>query len=172
LTCCPYVVFIDLDGTIWDHEDISQTTPPYTCNGDVLVDSKGTVVKLHSGVRSFIALLKNAGLKIFTLSWNDPAKALRALECLGLKNLFDGHAISNHPHKHLEMLKVLRALEVPVKPCQVIYIDDRDIHVSEIVKSVGDVWFIHMWRHVHSFNELTHAIMERFSLCRELDLRD
>jgi len=168
LECCPVIVFIDLDGTLWDHEDISQTTPPYTCTCDVLVDSRGVAVRLHSGVRDFLAFLKSSGLKVYTLSWNNPFKALSALKCLELEQYFDGHAISESPEKHVGMLRVLNSLHSPVKPCQVVYIDDRDIHVDGIREHVGEVWFIHMWRDVKDFSELATLIKDRISACREL----
>jgi len=168
LNCCPAVVFIDLDGTLWDHEDISQTTPPYTCTGDILVDSQGIVAHLHSGVRNFLGFLRNSGLKIYTLSWNNPFKALSALKCLGLESYFDGHAISEHPEKYIGMLRILGSINPPVKPCQVVYIDDRDIHVDDIRKHIGDVWFIHMWRDVGGFDELASLIRARTRVCREL----
>jgi len=168
LNCCPAVVFIDLDGTLWDHEDISQTTPPYTCTGDILVDSQGIVAHLYSGVRDFLGFLRNSGLKIYTLSWNNPFKALSALKCLGLESYFDGHAVSEHPEKYIGMLRILGSINPPVRPCRVVYIDDRDIHIDDIRKNIGNVWFIHMWRDARSFDELTSLIRERIRVCREL----
>ncbi len=35
------LLILDLDGTLWDHEDASRLTPPYEFHGDYLIDSNG-----------------------------------------------------------------------------------------------------------------------------------
>ena len=166
MLCCPIIVFIDLDGTVWDHKDISSTNPPYRCVGDLLYNSTGTIVKLYSNVREFLSLLKTKRLLVYTLSWNDPTKALKALECLNLKEFFDGHVIHNHPHKHLGMKKIIEKLNLNIRPCQIIYIDDRKLHVNDIKKTIGEITFIHMWKDVKDYNELKDYIIRLFNNCK------
>lgn len=41
-----------------------------------------------------------------------------------------------------------------VTPEEVVYIDDRTIHLEDILKHVGNVVFIRMWREIRNFDEL------------------
>ena len=40
--------------------------------------------------------------------------------------------------------EISRRLGVEVSPCEVVYVDDRDIHLEEIRRLVGDIIFIKM----------------------------
>ena len=55
------IVFVDLDGTLWDHEDISSLIPPFKRLSEFsFADSRGVVVNLNK--------LAERGFIVFTLS--------------------------------------------------------------------------------------------------------
>ncbi len=154
-----WLLAIDLDGTVWDHEDVTSLKTPFRrVANDVIEDSLGVKVVLRSGVKEFLSWAKEHGAIISTLSWNEPAIALEALRAFSLEGLFDYHFIEFHPRKH-EMLKSLLKrvkadLNVEIEPERVIYVDDRDLHVADIVRFVGRVKFVYFGKDVNDFNEL------------------
>ncbi len=158
------LVALDLDGTLWDCEDISLLTPPFRrVREGVIVDSEGREVRVREGVEDFLRWCVAKGLILATLSWNDPRKALEALRALGLLKYFRYHAIEYHPRKHEMLLKLLRRLRsegVNVRPEEVVYVDDRDIHVDDVIKHVGTVKFLHFGIDVRDFHELRKVLEE------------
>jgi len=156
------LVALDLDGTLWDCEDISLLTPPFRrVEEGVMVDSEGREVRVREGAEDFLKWCVGKGLILVTLSWNDPGKALEALRALGLLKYFRYHAIEYHPRKHEMLLKLLRRLRsegINVRPEEVVYVDDRDIHVDDMVKHVGPVEFLHFGIDVKDFHELRKVL--------------
>ncbi len=151
------VVFLDLDGTVWDHSDISSLIPPFrVVDDDVIKDRAGVEVRLRVGVREFLRFVRDLGLVVAALSWNDPEIALEALKAFKLVNYFDRLYIEPHPHKGLVMLKAIK--ELGVEPEEVIYVDDRDIHLGEVRELVGNVKFIQFGKDVSGFKELKELI--------------
>ena len=152
------LVVLDLDGTLWDCEDISLLTPPFrVVRKGVIIDSEGREVRIRDGVDDFLKWCMAKGLILATLSWNDLRKALDALRALGMLEYFRHHAIEYHPRKHEMLLKLLRKLRdegIDVRPEEIVYVDDRDIHVDDVVKHVGPVKFLHFGRDVRNFREL------------------
>ncbi len=147
------VVFLDLDGTVWNHSDISSLIPPFrVVNDDVIKDRAGVEVRLREGVREFLRFARELGLVVAALSWNDPEIALEALKAFKLVNHFDRLYIEPHPHKGLVMLRAIK--ELGVEPEEVIYVDDRDIHLSEVRELVGNVKFVQFGKDVKGFEEL------------------
>jgi HAD superfamily phosphatase (TIGR01681 family) len=87
------VVFMDLDGTLWDHEDISQLTPPFKrISSEEIVDSSGVVVRVHRIALELLDYASRRGFILSTLSWNDPHKALEGfsshISSCGLMRVF------------------------------------------------------------------------------------
>ena len=164
MVCKPKVIFLDLDGTVWDTLDVSSYRPPFRpVNDDVIVDSLGREVRLHEGVREFLSTVRKAGILVYALSWNVHEIAYDALRAFNLTNYFDGLYIEPHPEKDVMMSKALRhlrSLGIDVKPCEIVYVDDRDIHIDQIRRAIGDVYFIRMWVDVKSFKELTNLILD------------
>lgn len=162
--CRPRALFIDLDLTLWNHSNLSLTNPPYTRVGvNAIVDSRGERIELNYGAREFLEWAREAGLMLFTLSWNEPAKAVKALKALGVDALFNGIYVEPHHRKDLVMLKALKDLEekgISLKPCEIIYVDDREIHGEQVKNSVGDVVFVLMWKDVKDFIELRKFVNE------------
>jgi len=166
--CSPKIVFLDLDGTVWSSHDISSQTPPFKRIGSFeIIDSEGLVVRLKPGVIEFLKWAKNVGLKVYSLSWNIPEIACEALEAFGIHELFDGHCIEFHPHKGKMMREAIEKCRLNVKPCEIVYVDDRRIHLDEIFREVGKIIFIQMNIDVKDFYDLKR-ILER--MLREHDV--
>jgi len=170
--CCPRVVFIDLDGTIWDCLDVSALKPPFQKVGeDTLIDRLGSRLTVFPGVRDFLKWLKEYNIVITVLSWNMFSIAYSALRKLNLVKYFDLLYIEPHSHKGYMMKRALkeisRRLGVEVSLCEVVYVDDRDIHLEEVRRLVGDIIFIKMWKDVASYNELKHRIKHLLEKCSQ-----
>lgn len=163
------ILALDLDGVVWDTLDISALNPPFKKLDDyTIVDSQGVKVNLREGVRELVAFCKEMGFKVVTLSWNVREVAEEALKLFGIYELFDAHLIEFHPNKHLMLKDYLSKLskeisdEVYVE--LLIYVDDRDVHVFDVVKEFPNVVFIQYGRDVKSFKELTDVIVK---LCHQ-----
>ncbi|NJE60593.1 magnesium-dependent phosphatase-1 [Thermococcus sp. 21S7] len=148
------LLVLDLDGTLWDHEDASRLTPPYEFHDDYLVDSTGEKLHLFPGVRGFLEWA--SGRFVLSIaSWNVEEKVRPILEGFGLWDYFRFPKIENHPNKGDMIARTLRELELSGYDVGgVIYLDDRDIHIEDVKTTVPSIRFIHMWRDVKSFEEL------------------
>ncbi|RLG51788.1 MAG: magnesium-dependent phosphatase-1 [Thermoproteota archaeon] len=161
------LVALDADGTIWSHKDISSCQPPFRkLAEDTLVDSKGNVVRLYPGVRELLRRLKSAGILIALVTWNRPEPVMEALRKLEILEYFDYIKAEPHPRKHEMILSLLEEAGLEVSPDHIVYVDDRDIHLKDILGRVGQVDFVYMWRDVKSHGELLAYILRRASaLC-------
>ncbi len=156
-----WILFLDLDGTVWNHLDITATTPPYRKTGrNTIMDSNGEEIVLFEGVREFLEWARERGALVVSLSWNNPSKAVAALKEISLSALFDYHAIAPHPDKGVEAAKALRRIheEMKCRPCLILYIDDRDIHVESVKKHVPGVAFLQAWKDFKSYSELRSIV--------------
>lgn len=141
------VLFMDLDGTLWDHEDISTLKPPFKKTSDYsFIDSHGVEVRVYRIAVDLLNYALSQGFITSTLSWNIPEIALDALETMGLDKLFHYHAIENHPYKALMAQRIVEALK-RAKCSRVIpiYIDDREIHVEEMRRAFPGLLYIRAW---------------------------
>jgi magnesium-dependent phosphatase-1 len=143
----PFILFLDLDGTLWTHKDVSSMKPPFQQIDNMTVtDSSGQTLRVYSEMLELIDWAKSIGAIVSSLSWNIPDKAVEVLKLLGLYDLFDYHAIEPHPNKNEYMKKVLhlvaREYGRTFKPCEIVYIDDRTIHLEDILRSIGKIVFI------------------------------
>ncbi|HDD33747.1 MAG: magnesium-dependent phosphatase-1 [Thermoprotei archaeon] len=118
------LIIFDLDGTLWDHPDVSSTSPPYQrIERDEIVDSRGERIRLRPCVRRLLEELRARGFRLAVASWNFPGPALRALEALGLLQLFDVVVVEPHPNKSSMLEKIFR--EVKVKEGEALFVDDN-----------------------------------------------
>jgi len=160
-----WLLAIDLDGTIWDHLDISLVYPPYKKEGDgVLTNDKGEKVRLNKEAVEFIKWAKQNGAIVASLSWNKPDHVFKALDTFGISDLFDYHATEYTDEKDRRLLELLRRLStngIKIPICNVVYVDDRDIHIEDIRKNVGDVLFIHIWNKISDFSEARKVIKDK-----------
>ncbi len=138
---------MDLDGTMWDHLDVSGLRPPFRqVEPGVIADSEGVRVRLYGYMVKLAMWARRRGAVVASLSWNVPFNALEALRAFRIDGLFDYHIIEPHPWKGRALarfLKILwreRRLRVPAG--RIIYFDDRDIHLDDIKSSVGQVRYV------------------------------
>ena len=163
----PWVVFLDLDGTLWDHLDISATFPPYSKLSDSIIsDVKGVRISLFPEAVDFIKWVRTNGGLISTCSWNEYEMAYKALEAFGLVELFDFQKIASHPKKYLLMEEVLRQLKEygkPVNPNRLFYLDDRDLHIKEVKERFPELTFFQMWKNGTSYEIVKKSITSRLA---------
>ncbi len=141
------LLILDLDGTLWDHEDASRLTPPYEFYDDYLVDAYGEELHLFPGVRDFLDWASERFL-LSIASWNvEGGKVRPILEGFGLWDYFLFPKIEGHPPNKADMIRrTIEELEsIGYTIDDVIYVDDRAIHVDKIKQELPDVDFIHMW---------------------------
>jgi magnesium-dependent phosphatase-1 len=160
-----WLLAIDLDGTIWDHLDISLVNPPYRKEREgVLINEEGERVRLNKDAIEFIKWARKNGAIVASLSWNKPDHVFRALDVFGISNLFDYHATEYTAEKDKRLLELIRSLNlksIKIPSYRIVYIDDRDIHIDDIRRNVGDVLFIHIWKEVNDFSEAKKMIQEK-----------
>ncbi|MEM0378219.1 MAG: magnesium-dependent phosphatase-1 [Thermosphaera sp.] len=159
-------MFLDLDGTLWDHEDISQLHPPFQKIDDLtIVDSKGVRVRVYELMMEIMRRAAENGFILSTLSWNNPEIALQALSAFRLRDSFHYHAIEDHPRKDILALKALRHF-MQAFGCdafKVVYIDDREIHLDDMLKVLPEACFIRAHR---DFSNISEAFL-RIKKCIE-----
>ncbi len=156
------LVILDLDGTLWDHWDASKLEPPFRLiNRDTLVDRKGEKLRLYPGVRTFLYSLRKCRLKVTVASWNKPSIILPILDILDLMRFLNFYIIEYHDRKDLMIRKIINWYErecEEIKPSEIVYIDDRDIHIKQIRENIGEVFFIMIWRDVRGYNEILEIL--------------
>ena len=164
-----WLLFLDLDGTLWDHLDVSMLNPPFQkVRDNVIRDSNGVEIRLYTDMIKLLKWAKGNGAFTSTLSWNKPSHALNALEAFGVKELFDYHAIEPHPAKEEYAWKIIKTIEkqynIKLRPCQIVYIDDRRIHLEGMTKKLGRIIFLQAWRDFSSFEEARDGITSKLCL--------
>lgn len=159
----PWIVFFDLDGTLWDHLDITATNPPFTrISESVISDSRGVNISLLPGSVEFLKWVRAEGGIISTCSWNEYDKAIGALETFGLVGMFDFQKISTDPKKYLLMVEVIDHLNLDGKNVQqkrMFYIDDRDIHFRDVKTRFPEMTFFNVWRNGTDFEVIKKGIL-------------
>ncbi len=165
-----WLLLMDLDGTLWDHLDISSLKPPFKqIDSETIRDSNNIVVKLKLDMIEFIKWARKNGALVSTLSWNDPFIAYQAIKTFGLLELFDYLAIENTPRKDKvlnDLLSILRRNGMTFKECEIVYIDDRDIHIEEIYRSIGKIQFYKVNKDFKNIDELKGLIVNRLKDCQ------
>jgi len=156
------LVVLDLDGTLWDHLDASSLKPPFKLvSRDVVEDSRGCRLRLYPGVREFLRYVKGLGVALAVASWNDPSIVMPIMDALGLTQYFNYVGIEYHPGKHLVIAKIVewyRRSLGGIEPGEILYVDDRDIHIDDVRRYVGGVKFVRMWVDVKDFKELASVV--------------
>ncbi len=151
------MVVFDLDRTIWDHEDISATTPPYRAlDASRIADSGGTIVTLRSGVRELLGWLLERGALLAVVSWNVEWIAVEALKSFGIHSYFSFLIIEFHPRKDRMFEKLFRASGLG--PKNAIYIDDDEGMVRLVKKRYPEIHTILYLRDARSMGELRRLL--------------
>lgn len=152
------LLILDLDGTLWNHEDASQLVPPYKAEGNKVIDAYGRELELFEGVREFLEWAE----KKFVLSiasWNMEEVVKPILEVLDIWKYFKFPKIEYHPNKASMIKRTVEQLRnIGYEIDEIIYIDDRTLHVEEVKREIPKIKFIHMWVDVKSFEELKEVL--------------
>jgi magnesium-dependent phosphatase-1 len=160
---------MDLDGTMWDHKNVSELSPPFRRVLETrVVDSRGVPINLYVDSLKILLWARERGAIVSSLSWNDPGKALGVLEAFGIRDLFHYHLIENHPNKDQLISRLLGKLrkegqDIPL--CRVVYIDDRTIHLDAIYRNIGRLVFIQAWKDFKKYDEAIEKIETSIKRC-------
>lgn len=140
------LVILDLDLTLWDHRNVTALARPLERVGDDAVeDRQGVRVSLFPGARRLLDGLRERGLIIACASWNNPGPVEEIFGLLGLSPYFDHKKVEPHPHKQHTigaLLAELKAAGVALTPDEVLYVDDRTIHLPAVRAAVGPIRFL------------------------------
>jgi magnesium-dependent phosphatase-1 len=140
------LVILDLDLTLWDHRNVSGLALPFRrVSADAVEDQHGVRVTLFPGVHSLLNGLRERNLIVACASWNDPEPVDEIFDLLALGEFFDHRKVEPHPHKErlvAALLQSLRAAGQDLAPSEILYVDDRRIHLDGIYAAVGQIRFL------------------------------
>ena len=149
----PKVVILDLDRTLWDHPDVSSTTPPFKRLDDsTIADAEGEKIRLNECVREFLSCMKRKGAVLAVASWNLTGPAEAALRAFRLLEFFDVVVIEPHPFKERMIAKILG--RVGAQPNDAIFIDDNPDIVERVRKYYPELKVLLYQVDINSFCEL------------------
>ncbi|MEM0140017.1 MAG: magnesium-dependent phosphatase-1 [Ferroplasma sp.] len=161
----PWVLAMDLDGTVWDNLNISGVNPPYTrINERCIKNNENVVITMFDEAIDFIKWARANGAITTSLSWNRKDYAMEALNEFGIADLFDYNSTDHTPDKDQRLLKLMETLKskgIDICPSRVVYIDDRDLHMTDIRKNVGDIVFINIWKSTKSYDDAKEIIKNK-----------
>jgi len=160
-----WLLAMDLDGVLWDNLDISSVPRPYFKVADGVIENReGIRITLNNEAVNFVKWARENGAIVATMSWNIQENALEALEKLDALDLFDYQGIEYNPRKYerlLNIISILKGKGISIEPNDVVYVDDRNIHIDEMRKYVGNILFIHIWKEVKDFDEARNIVISR-----------
>lgn len=163
------LVVFDADMTLWDHFDISSLTLPFKrVDENSLMDAKGASFSLFNGIRELLQELKEMRIMVALATWNTPEHVSEAIRLLEIEQFFTSVESEFRPEKHLLIKKILSKLSkegIQVKPGEILYVDDRNIHLRDVHETVGKVAFLQMWRDVKDPHEIL-AYLQRKGIAR------
>jgi magnesium-dependent phosphatase-1 len=140
------LVILDCDRTLWDHADVSALTRPFRRVGtDAVEDMTGARVTLFPDTRQLLDGLRTRRLLIACASWNQPQPVNDIFTLLEIGSYFDYRKVEPHPDKHRtigHLLGELAAHGVRLAPAQVLYVDDRRVHLDAIYETIGPIRFL------------------------------
>ena len=152
------LVVMDADGTIWNHHSVSELVSPFRLiSRDVAEDRYGEKVTLKERLREFLEFAKHERIMVSLASWNEPENVFELLSVFKISDYLVYPMVEPHPNKNLMIKKILTNLEVNgtrVHPEEVLYIDDRDIHLMKVRESIGNVSFLKFGYDVGSWQDV------------------
>ncbi len=143
------LVVFDADKTLWSHPNVSNLALPFKLvDGDTVSDADGVTFCLYEGMRELLSALQRMGVTMTIASWNKPEPVKQALTLLSINRFFRIVKAEFHENKHLMIASTLSELSqegIPLKPEEILYVDDRTLHIENVRNKVGAVHFIQMW---------------------------
>ncbi|MEM3384187.1 MAG: magnesium-dependent phosphatase-1 [Nitrososphaeria archaeon] len=140
------LIVLDADRTIWSHHDASSLIPPFKrINDNLIIDKYGSRVELNQGLRDFLEHFINLGIYFSISSWNFPENVFELLELFNILKYFSYPVVEPSPNKGLMIKRIVenfKKANIIIFPEEILYIDDRDIHLYEVKRFVGPVNFL------------------------------
>ncbi|MBO3763458.1 MAG: magnesium-dependent phosphatase-1 [Thermoproteota archaeon] len=156
------LIILDADKTIWDHHNVTELRSPFKLvSKEIAEDVNGVKVKLNEKLIEFLELTSKKGIIVSLASWNEPENVFKLLSLFGIEKYFVFPIAEPHPNKHLMIQKIIRNLSekgINISPNEILYIDDRDIHLSKIKEKVGNVKFLKFGVDVKNWQEVIDKI--------------
>jgi len=156
---------MDLDGTLWDHLNISGVNPPYMRIDELSIkNNDNVIITVYKSALDFMKWAKSNGAIITSLSWNRTDYVNEALAKLGISELFDYNSTDYTPDKDKRLLKLIEELKmsgIDIKPEMIVYVDDRDIHMEAIKKNIGNIIFINIWKDIKNYDDAKKIVEEK-----------
>ncbi len=141
------LVILDCDLTLWDHPNVSELRLPFTrVDPDTVEDAGGVRVRLVPGVRELLAELRARGILVSIASWNQPEPVFAILDLLGLRPCLTRPKVEPHPYKErtiTALLAELAAEGITILPDEVLYVDDRALHLRRVREALGSIRTLH-----------------------------
>lgn len=156
------LIVLDVDRTIWSHHNSSDLVPPFKLLSTNLVkDRYGSKVRLNEKLREFLEFSRKKGLLLSIASWNEPENVLELLSMFSIVNYFVFPTIEPHPNKSHMIQKIISNLGekgIRISPEEILYIDDRDIHLREVRAILGNVLFLKYGSDVKNWQEVVNVV--------------
>ena len=156
------LVVMDADGTIWNHHSVSELVSPFRLiSRDIAEDRYGEKVVLKERLREFLEFAKHKRILVSLASWNEPENVFELLSIFKIFDYLVYPMAEPHPNKHSMIKKILTNLEMSGKriyPEEVLYIDDRDIHLIDVRENIGEVNFLKFGYDVKSWQDVINKL--------------
>jgi magnesium-dependent phosphatase-1 len=104
-------------------------------------------VTLFSGTRAMLEGLRQRGIIISVASWNHPEPVFQFFHLLDIGWYFRHPQVEFQPDKAAmisRLLQTLAAEGLALRPNEVLYVDDRTLHIEHVRQVVGDIHFLQM----------------------------
>lgn len=152
------LVVFDADKTLWTHPDVSSLVLPFKLvSRDSLKDANGETFQLFDGVRELLEGLGNRKVISTIASWNRPEPVREALRLFAIDQFFKIVKAEFHPNKYLMIESIILELArtgIEFNAREILYVDDRTLHLEQIRKRIGPINFIQMWVDAKAHNEI------------------
>jgi magnesium-dependent phosphatase-1 len=156
------LIVLDADGTIWDHHNVTELRGPFKLvSKDVAEDMNGVKVRLNDKLIDFLEFARKKGILVSLASWNEPKNVFELLSLFGIDKYFVFPVAEPHPNKYQMIQKIVSNLSkigTDISPDEILYIDDRDIHLSEIRERIGNVKFLKFGLDIKDWQEAINRI--------------
>ena len=156
------LVVFDADKTLWTHPNVSSLILPFELVGkDMITDANGETFQLFNGIYELLESLKNKKIIIAMASWNKPEPVKEALRLFAIDQFFKIVKAEFHPDKYLmieNIISELARMGIELNAREILYVDDRTLHLEQIIKKIGPLHFIQMWLDVKAPSEIMEYV--------------
>ncbi len=156
------LVIFDADKTLWSHPDVSSLALPFKLvDRNLISDANGETFHLFDGIRHILSELQKRCIILTIASWNKPKPVKEAMQLFGIAHFFKLVKAEFHPNKHLMIADILSTLSkegINLEPQEILYVDDRDLHLNKIKEKIGPLRFVQMWVDAKTPNKILDYI--------------